>query len=758
MTETATTEHETTGPRATEFDAIVVGSGFGGGVAAARLAQAGLRVAVLERGRRWLPGDFPRDETRLDSGWLWDKGRGLYDIRWLDGMVGVQAAGWGGGSLVYANVFARPPHEVFDAWPDGLDRETLDPYYDLAAHMLDVAPVGVDPLTGDVPARTTAMEDAAARLHRPTGTVRPLLAVRFADQVPSAGASSPGTCTFAGDCMFGCNEGAKNSVDHTYLAVAERHGALARTLCEVERIAPERGGYRVHYLDHRTGERAALHARRVFLAAGAVATTELLLRSRDLHQTLPDLPDALGHGFSGNGDFLAFVSRPRTQLQPGRGPTITTTTIVDCHIGTGRSAEKVWFQVQDGAYPAQIAGLVRAAMGRPTASLGTNPVGTHTSKRRDQTMALLLMGRDSSDGVLTLDRKAEARLAWRNRPNSPLYHAEIRAARQTARQLGGRVRLLPSWIFLRTGVTVHNLGGVPMDRDGERGVIDSLGRVHGHPGLYVVDGSAIPASTGVNPSATIAAIAERNVEAAVRDILRDPRWTAPERPQVLPAPVPEDDAMDAVRAWRAVHGAGYDPTPLPVHFRESLRGEAAMTGPDGRTSIEQLRLDLAVEVPDGAAPAGPASVSGLAVFGQTRVQVTGTLELFPTGAYMRYRLRYTDGRRCRGELTGSKVRTGGRMPRLRDLTTLPVSIDHREGGARHSGEGVVRIPASGLFALGLSLRAAGRGAPAAAATLLGFAGRFARSALRGPALRGPEDTLEDAVATEARTIAAFSND
>ncbi|MEZ3161538.1 GMC family oxidoreductase [Microbacterium sp. BWT-B31] len=738
MTKSAAIGPETTDPKTTEFDAIVVGSGFGGGVAAARLAQAGLRVAVLERGRRWMPGDFPRDETSLDRDWLWDKGQGLYDIRWLDAMVGVQAAGWGGGSLVYANVFARPPREVFDSWPEGLDRESLEPYYDLAAHMLGVSPVGVDPLTGDVPARTRAMEDAAAGLHRPTGTVRPLLAVRFADPGSPAGIAAPSVCTFVGECMFGCNEGAKNSIDHTYLAVAERHGALARTLCEVERIAPEHGGYRVHYLDHRTGERASLRARRVFLAAGAVATTELLLRSRDLHQTLHDLPDSLGHGFSGNGDFLAFVSRPRTQLEPGRGPTITTTTIVDCHIGSGTRAEKVWFQVQDGAYPAQIAGLVRAAMGRAAASDAGKPAGKRISKRRDQTMALLLMGRDSSDGVLTLDQNAEARLAWRNRPNRLLYRAEIRAARQTARQLGGRVRLFPTWVFLRTGATVHNLGGVPMDRGGRRGVVDSLGRIHGHPGLYVVDGSAIPASTGVNPSATIAAIAERNVEAAIRDILGDAGWTAPERPHVRHGSVPEDEAMDAVRAWRAVHGAGYDPTPLPVRFRESLRGEVAMIGPDGRTSIERLRLDLAVEVPHGAAPAGLASVSGLAVFGQTRAQVTGTLDLFPDGAYMRYRLRYTDGRRCHGELTGSKVRTGGRMPRLRDLTTLPVSIDHHHGGARHAGEGVVRISAPGLFALGGSLRAAGRGMPAAAATLLRFAGRFARSVLRESASHGAQ--------------------
>src|SRR3990170_4145131 len=110
-------------PAPSEYDAVVVGTGFGGSVAAARLAQAGLRVLILERGRRWVPGSFPRNDTDLKDGWLWQFGHGLYDLRWLDRMVSVQGAGWGGGSLIYANVFARPPAEVFtDNWPASYTR------------------------------------------------------------------------------------------------------------------------------------------------------------------------------------------------------------------------------------------------------------------------------------------------------------------------------------------------------------------------------------------------------------------------------------------------------------------------------------------------------------------------------------------------------------------------------------------------------------------------------------------------------------
>lgn len=719
--------------RPTQLDAVVVGSGFGGAVAAARLAQAGLAVAVVERGRRWRPGEFPRDDTRLDRGWLWAQGRGLYDVRWLDRMIGVQAAGWGGGSLVYANVFARPPHEVFDTWPDDFDRPSLDPYYDLVAHVLRVRPVGVDPLTGGVPPRTAAMEDAAARMHRPTGTLRPLLAVTFADdEAPRAG-----TCTFVGECMFGCNEGAKNSLDRTYLAIAERHGAVATTSCEVDRLEPVDGGYRVHLVDHEAGERRVLQARTVFLAAGAVGTTELLLRSRDEHRTLPALSPTLGHGFSGNGDFLAFVSRPVAELQPGRGPTITTTTVVDCHIGD----EKVWFQVQDGAYPAQVAGLVRAAARVPAGAtavrrrLAARP-RRRPRRHRDETMALLLMGRDSSDGVLTLDHQGEARVDWRNRRNSALYRAEMRAARQTARQLGGRVRYLPSWTFLRTGVTVHNLGGVPMGPDRSTGVVDHRGQVHGYPGLYVVDGAGIPASTGVNPSATIAAVAERHVEAAVRDLTGDPTWTAPERVLVRPAPVPEDAAVRAVQEWRRVHGHGYDPSPRPVHFRETMTGTATLTDASGRATTRALRLDLTVDVPDSAMapgrPAPPADVSGVAVLGATRVQVTGTLELFPAdaGTFMRYHLAYDDGAGCHGTLVGSKSRTDGRVPHPQDLLTLPVTTTHHRAGVVQRGGGTVRIAPAALVRLVASLRAGGPDRRAAVGTVARFGGWFARSTWR----------------------------
>ncbi|HEV8569826.1 MAG TPA: FAD-dependent oxidoreductase [Actinoplanes sp.] len=169
------------------YEAVVIGSGFGGAVVACRLAQAGLDVAVVERGRRWPPGSFPRDLGRLDSGWLWLDHHGLYDIRRYGDMLCVQAAGYGGGSLVYANVAIRPPAEVFEqAWPLPYRRPFLDPYYDLAAHMLAIRPVPPDPRTGALPPKTQLMQLAADRLGRAESLFRPNLAVTFAGpQCPS---------------------------------------------------------------------------------------------------------------------------------------------------------------------------------------------------------------------------------------------------------------------------------------------------------------------------------------------------------------------------------------------------------------------------------------------------------------------------------------------------------------------------------------------------------------------------------------------
>ncbi|MGG5258338.1 GMC oxidoreductase [Phycicoccus avicenniae] len=676
-----------TGAAVPHSDVVVVGSGFGGAVAAARLAQAGQDVVVLERGRRWAPGSFPRDPD-LDAGWLWDRGSGLYDIRWLDRMAVVQAAGWGGGSLAYANVFARPAPSALDpAAAPYLGRELLDPYYDLAAHMLQVSVMPPDPLTGRDPLRTGLFEKVTDELDIPDARVRPLLAVTFGDpakEAPNIHGVPQRGCSFVGECVIGCNQGAKNSLDHTYLAVAERSGARAVTGAEVVRVEPDPRGWSVSFVD--PADRAAgvrrRTATRLVLAAGAVATTELLLRARDVDGTLPRLSPTLGQGFSGNGDFLATTNQRHGRGDLTTGPTITTTTVLD----VWERGRPVWFQVQDGAVPLPLQRLLSTLLPFPRArALWTRvrPTDPH------RTFALLAMGRDSADGLLRLDERGRAVLDWSNARQSRLYRAQRRVGPAMARRLGSPVRTATTWTLLRRPVTVHALGGVPVGSDPDHGVVDHLGEVHGYPDLFVLDGAAVPGATTVNPSATILAVAEHHVEALVRRLTGDAAWRAPEWTDVRPSTPPEDRAAHAMAVRRAATaGDG-------VHFSERMVSRAGPAA-DLRLRAHVESLDRFLEDPDH-----PVAVHGrVRVHGLVDAEATGTLMLFPRAPVaMAYRLDLVDDAGARWRFEGTKtVRRRAPAALLRGLTTLDARVVRADGPA--GGRDIVlHIPVTELVRL-----------------------------------------------------------
>lgn len=530
------------------YDAIVIGSGFGGAVAGCRLAQAGLSVAILERGRRYGRGEFPRNWDNPAQGWLWAAGGGLFDVRPFGAMTIVQGAGWGGGSLIYANVHLRAPQDVFQSgWPAGYSRAALDPYYDLVAWMLDIAPITASSHLG-VPPKTQWMKTAAERVGREARLCYPNLAVDF---------SAPGVahrnkfdveqsgCTYCGECDIGCNVLAKNTLDLNYLAIAERRGAATLAQCEAVRIERDGGGYRVIFKNHAAGgAEAAISARAVFLCAGAVNSTELLLRCRDQFGTLPALSARLGERYSGNGDFLAFAFNAAMPFAPSHGPTITTGIVCD----RGAGAERVWFIFEEGGYPKEIAGLLQVL--NPTGGwLKTiaddaleSALRTLARRRiaagappRDDTAVFLAMGRDRANGTLALHpltRTLEVR--WDVASNAALYAAEQQLSIDVAGAMGGTAAFNPLWQRLKRPVSVHNLGGCVMADDAGHGVTDAGGAVFGYPGLYVLDGGALPAATGVNPSHTIAAVAERNIEAAIRKLTGNPAWRAPEAADARP--------------------------------------------------------------------------------------------------------------------------------------------------------------------------------------------------------------------------------
>ncbi|MBV9006274.1 MAG: GMC family oxidoreductase [Solirubrobacterales bacterium] len=519
---------------ADSFDAVVVGSGFGGGITACRLAQAGWRVCVLERGRRFGRGDFISEPEQAPT-LLWHhtlNPGGIFDLRLFKDIVVLTAAGVGGGSLVYANVQLRAPAGVFDAgWPAGITRDALDPYYDRVESVLEPVPTPAEPRL----AKMRAFRDMA-RAAGEQDSVLPI-AVYFGedDRVNPFGGAPQSGCINLGRCNIGCPQHAKNTIDLNYLARAEREGAEVRAHCEVLRLDPpdlSGGRWRVGYrglADARDGE---VEAPVVVLCAGTLGSTRLLLQNR---RRLSHLSPALGTHFSGNGDALAAAFNPaREGVKDARtdyGPVMT-------------SRIDYWdrhrFMVADGALPPRFVGLLKVLRGEAALvgwrkhlllrlkylavrlGMSDRVVTPKTVKLDLQTdpiedsLVFLMLGQDAADGRMRLTpifRQLD--IEWSTARSMPLFDA----MKRTATELG-RVAEAEPFFALGAGpfgkdITVHPLGGCPMSDDPALGVVDSRGRVHGHAGLLVLDGSIVPTALGVNPSETIAALAERNVEELV---------------------------------------------------------------------------------------------------------------------------------------------------------------------------------------------------------------------------------------------------
>ena len=556
------------------FEAIVVGSGFGGSVMAYRLAEAGKRVLVLERGRRFPPGTFPRSPYRFRRA-LWDPSEGLYGMFsvWsFDHLGAIVGTGLGGGSLIYANVLLRKDAEWFvtepadgpgiEHWP--VSREDLEPHYDRAEQMLGAQryPFEVEPYASTP--RTRLFHDGAARLG--WEPFFPPLAVTFAadGRSPATGEPIPeppdrpnlhgaarSTCRLCGECDIGCNYGAKNTLDYNYLSAAVRAGALIRDLCEVRTFEPRPGGgYVVRYAEHDLAREGhpfptaslPLHpvtCDRLVLAAGTLGTTYLLSRNR---QALPGLSQALGTRFSGNGDLLTLAIRPRDRstgkpipVEGGIGPSITVAIRfpgrpdADATAGVpGRG-----FYIEDAGYPDLLNWLIQAAE-LPGAALRAWSVVKQLvlgllGRGRDADISaelaallgdasfssgilpLLGMGREIPAGVLGL-RDGRLTADW-TIDRSIAYFQDVRSRQaELARELGAEFRDNPTWHLGRRVITVHPLGGAPMGRGSAEGVVDRWGQVFGHPGLYVADGSVMPGTVGPNPSLTIAALADRSAD------------------------------------------------------------------------------------------------------------------------------------------------------------------------------------------------------------------------------------------------------
>jgi cholesterol oxidase len=513
------------------YDAVVIGSGFGGAVAACRLAQAGRSVCVLERGRRWHKSEFPRTTGQVAQA-FWDEGRadGFLEYRTFRRVDVIQGAGVGGGSLHYFNVRLRAPESIFrtPAWPEAITRRALDVYYDLAQSTLEAEPLRPPEGFGR-PRRTEAFLAAAARSGRRAELLD--IAVHTGpDRAAPAGSPMQSACVYCGNCLLGCHVFAKNTLDLNYLALAEqRNGAEIHPLHLATSIAPEPGGgYRVGFrrLGPESGAGSVV-GRVVVLTAGSLGSTELLLRCRDELRTLPSLSRALGTRFSTNGDLIfAGALDADRPVDPGHGPSITA--MVDCSTPRHRITIEdlgfpdplLWYL--EGVLPSgrRLRNALELLKSYVRSTLGFGSTSSRVSLelerlfqggRTTRFLPYLGMGTDASDGVLRL-RGGRLDLVWSHRRSREMFREMEQAMDELSRAIGARYVTSVLWRWpLRKLLTAHPLGGCVLGDRAEHSVLDPTGQVWGHPGLYVLDGAAVPSALAVNPSLTISALAERSV-------------------------------------------------------------------------------------------------------------------------------------------------------------------------------------------------------------------------------------------------------
>ncbi len=514
-----------------DYDFIVVGSGFGGSVSALRLAEKGYRVAVLEQGRRISPEDMAlADRSPRHLFWLPALGlKGYFQQSLFRHVTIVHGAGVGGGSLVYAAVLLEPPTAFFrdPIWRDlGVDWQAeLTPHFATARQMLGCTP---NPYMGEMDdyLRQTAVSLNAADSFdtTPLGIYFGQPDVTAPD--PYFGGRGPARtgCRQCGACLTGCQYNAKNSLDQNYLYLAEKLGAVLLPERQVTHISALNEGYAVYVVNPLDRKRpyTPLTTRKVILAAGVLGTLKILFHSRDVTRTLPHVSPQLGQVVRTNSEAITgILSRnPDAQLSEG-GPAITSHFYANSHthITQNRFPPGYTFMryytgpLVDGARPLpralQTVGAYLRQPRRATASARSQ--NWHQRISVLSTMQVLdnqisfSYGRSPLTGF-RYGLQSQSAAGKR----APTYIPEAnQAARIFAQHSGGDPQNTLLESVGNLSITAHILGGTHMGSGPENGVIDTNHELFGHPGLYVVDGTAVSANVGVNPSLTITALAER---------------------------------------------------------------------------------------------------------------------------------------------------------------------------------------------------------------------------------------------------------
>ncbi|MFI8530734.1 GMC oxidoreductase [Streptomyces aquilus] len=544
-----------------DYDVIVVGSGFGGSVSALRLTEKGYRVGVLEAGRRFTRETLPKNSWDLKN-YLWAPKLGMYGlqrIHLLGNVMVLAGAGVGGGSLNYANTLYVPPKPFFEdpQWRDITDwEEELRPYYDQAQRMLGVR-LNPTMTPSDVHLKAAAQRMGVGDTFHMApvgvffgdgkdadGSVRAKAGEQVTD--PYFGGAGPArkACTECGECMTGCRHGAKNTLNENYLHLAEKAGAVVHPMTTVVSVTDDsQGGYAIATLPtdrRKKGEGRTFKARRVVIAAGTYGTQTLLHRMKAGGQ-LPYISGKLGELTRTNSEALvgAQTDDRRYRRATGsakadftRGVAITSSIHPDenTHIepvrygkGSNSMGGLSILQVPYAEGSSRVAGWLANAARHPLLVLRS------LSNRRWSERTIIGLVMQSLDNSLTTylkpDGVGKGLLTARQGHGAP-NPKQIRAASEAASAIAAEINGFAGsnvGELMGTPLTAHFLGGCPIGASPEDGVIDPYHRLYGHPGISVVDGAAVSANLGVNPSLTITAQAERAMSYWPNNGEADPR-------------------------------------------------------------------------------------------------------------------------------------------------------------------------------------------------------------------------------------------
>ena len=645
------------------YEAVVIGSGYGGGVAASRLARMGLKVAVLERGRELVAGEFPDNLVEAQhefqvTGADGHVGRrkGLYDLRMGRDIHVLVACGLGGTSLINANVALPPDPRVWEdpAWPPAIVNDgIIEEGFARAERMLRPVPFPRERRLD----KLDRLDEAAAGLG--ARATRVPINVAFQDGPNAANVFQP-ACTSCGDCCSGCNVGAKTTVDVTYIADAVNHGAAVFTEVAVEAVEKQEDGiWRVLYRlvdDHPLpnvfeAPPLSMRAGIVVLAAGSLGSTEILLRSRERGLALSD---RLGSRFTGNGDILAFgynLDRPVNAVGIGEPPRVEGRPPGPCITGAidlrGSKRLDDGFIIEEGVIPRGLHSVLPAIFGHGAKIFGDRTDHGVAAKlldgaRRLESAALgsyhgaihhtqtsLVMAHDGSGGTMRLGRHG-VEIDWPKVAREAIFRRVGEALEKGIAAQGGTYvpNPLQSTFLGENLVTVHPLGGCGMGRDRGQGVVDDRCRVFDggastedavHPGLYVTCGAALPRSVGVNPLLTISAIAERAMIHLAAELQRplddrpkpDARsWTAA-APKELAAAAAREAALGpvaivakAAATAGATVAAAAGAAETAVRTALGLGAASSISGEDAKVGVAFTERMAGFMAPVSAAP-GP---------------------------------------------------------------------------------------------------------------------------------------------------------